>query len=119
MLLSPKCMPVRTRTMAAAITVSDFEFVFATLLRQGNDTPLLLREAVTDIASIMCMSDRDIERFKFPDDSSGTIVLIELDYGHRQLIRCFHVFARKRSAEGNPMHSDWQNLANPTEFRKS
>jgi hypothetical protein len=64
--------------MAAAITVSDFEFVLATLLRQGNDTPLrkaLLREAVTDMETIMCTSDSDIEGFKFPDDSSGTIVL--------------------------------------------
>jgi hypothetical protein len=102
-------------------TVSDFDFIMSTILRQGNDSPLrkaLLKAGVLDLGNLMCLNDREIGRLKFPDDSSGTIVLEDLSVGHQGLIRCFKAFARKKSAEGNPMHSDWQNLADLDEFRE-
>jgi hypothetical protein len=108
--------------MAAAITVSDFEFIMSTILRQGNDTPLrkaLLKADVLDLGSLMCLNKREIGRLKFPDDSSGTIVLEDfLSVGYQGLIRCFKAFTRKKIADGDPIHSDWQILTDLDEFHE-
>jgi hypothetical protein len=107
--------------MAAAITVSDFEFIMSTILRQGNDSSLrkaLLKADVLDLESLMCLNDREIGRLKFLDDSSGTIVLEDLSVGHQGLIRCFKGFARKKLADGDPIDSDWQLLTDLDEFRE-
>jgi hypothetical protein len=66
----------------------------------------------------MCLGGRCIARLKFPDDSSGTIVLEKLADEDQQLIHCFAAFVMKKIADGNPIHSDWQNLAEITEFQE-
>jgi hypothetical protein len=38
--------------------------------------------------------------------------------GYTILIRCFIAFVKKKIADGNPIHSDWQNLADLTEFQE-
>jgi hypothetical protein len=47
---------------------------------------------------------------KYKDDSSGNIVMVELDQDYRALVRCFKVFVRMKIDEGKPIHQDWQNL---------
>jgi hypothetical protein len=100
--------------------IPDFEFILATILGQGNDTPLrkaLLRSCTTDVPRIMALRDCDIDRFQFPDDSSGTIILEELDPGSMNLVRCFIAFIRKKIAEGDQLYTDWQNLTDLAEFQ--
>jgi hypothetical protein len=102
-------------------SVSDFDFIMTTILCQRTDSPIrkaFLRDGITDIGDIMCLGGRCIARLKFPDDSSGTIVLEKLADGDQQLIHCFAAFVMKKIADGNPIHSDWQNLAEITEFQE-
>ena len=66
----------------------------------------------------MCLGGRCIARLKFPDDSSGTVVVEKLADGDQQLIHCFIAFFSEKIADGNPIHSDWQNLAEITEFQE-
>jgi hypothetical protein len=43
-----------------------------------------------------------------------TIVLEKLADGDQQLIHCFVPFVTKKFDDGNPIHFDWQNLAETT-----
>jgi hypothetical protein len=88
-------MPVRTRAMADATpvpTVSDFDFIMSTILRQGNDSPLrkaLLKHGILDLGNLMCLNDRDIGRLKYPDSSSdtkGSFVASRRSPGRRMLM---------------------------------
>jgi hypothetical protein len=77
----------------------------------------LFRSCATDVPRIMALRDCDIDRFQFPDDSSGRIILVELDPGSMNLVRCFIAFVRKKIAEGDQPYADWQNLTNLAEFQ--
>jgi hypothetical protein len=65
----------------------------------------------------MALRDCGIDRFQFPDDSSGKIILEELDPGSMNLVRCFIAFVRKKIAEGDQLCADWQNLTDLAEFQ--
>jgi hypothetical protein len=108
----------RTRNMASD---TDFKFIMETILGQKEDSPLskaFERDAITDIGDIMCIPDRYIDQLKFPDDTSGKIVLIELGQGYRTLIHCFQAFVLMKNAEGKPVQGDFQNLVDKAEFQE-
>ena len=108
----------RTRNMASD---TDFKFIMETILGQKEDSPLskaFERDAITDIGDIMCIPDRYIDQLKFPDDTSGKIVLIELGQGYRALIHCFQAFVLMKNAEGKPVQGDFQNLVDKAEFQE-
>jgi hypothetical protein len=48
---------------------------------------------------------------------AGTIILEELDPGSMNLVHCFIAFVRKKIAEGDQLHADWQNLTDLAEFQ--
>ncbi len=102
-------------------SVSDFDFIMTTILRQGTDSPLrkaFLKAGINDIAGVITLRGRDIDGLKFPDVSSGTIVLEKLADGDQQLIHCFIAFFNKKIADGILIYLDWQNLAETTEFQE-
>jgi hypothetical protein len=106
---------------ATSASVSDFDFIMTTILRQRTNYPLrkaFLRDGINDIGDIIALGGRCIARLKFPDDSSGIVVLEKLDDSDQQLIHCFVAFVANKIDDGNPMHSDWQNLAEITKFQE-
>jgi hypothetical protein len=106
---------------SASVSDFNFDFIMTTILCQGTDSPLrkaLLRDGFTDLEGIMCLGGRYIHQLKFPDDSSGIIILKKLADEDQRLIHCFVAFVRKKIADGNWILHDWQNLTEITEFQE-
>ena len=83
---------------------ADFQFIMTDTLGQKADSPLfkaLDKSGITDVGGITSLTDRVIDRLKYPDNSSGTIVTEELGHGYQQLIRCFNAFVLTKNDEGN------------------
>jgi hypothetical protein len=100
---------------------ADFHFIMGTILCQKTDSPLckaLEKSGIIDVGGITSLTDRVIDRLKYRDDSSGTVVVEELGHGYQQLIRCFNAFVLMKNVEGNPIHGDWQNLTLKSEFQE-
>jgi hypothetical protein len=99
---------------------TDFQFIIGTVLRQKQDSPLfkaLEKAGITDVGGITSLTNQVINRLKYRDDSSGTLVNEELGLGYQQLIRCFNVFVLMKNDEGNSILGDWQNLTMLAEFQ--
>jgi hypothetical protein len=106
----------RTRSVAS---ITDFDFITKTILGQKDDPPLLLclaSSGIFDVASIISLSDRAIDRLKHQDSSFTPPVHEELPIGYQQLIRTFNAFVDTKVDDGDPIHEDWQNKAIKTEF---
>ena len=100
---------------------ADFQFIMTDTLGQKANLPLfkaLDESGITDVGGITSLTDRVIDRLKYPDNSSGKIVTKELGHGYQQLIRCFNAFVLTKNDEGNPIHDDWQNLTIKSEFQE-
>jgi hypothetical protein len=100
---------------------TDFQFIMGTVLGQKQDSPLfkaLKKAGITDVGGITSLSDQVIDRLKYRDDSSGTLVNEELGHGYQQLIRSFNAFVLMKNDESNPIHGDWQNLTMLAEFQE-
>jgi hypothetical protein len=100
---------------------ADFQFIMTDTLGQKADSPLfkaLDKSGITDVGGITSLTDRVIDRLKYPDNSSGTVTIEELGHGYQQLIRCFNAFVLMKNDAGNPIHDDWQNLTVKAEFQE-
>jgi hypothetical protein len=99
---------------------NDFKFIMETILGQREDSPLyksLKRDGFDDVIGIATLTEGCIENLKYKDDSSGNIIIVELDQDCRALVRCFKVFVRMKIDEGKPIHQDWQNLTIKADFQ--
>jgi hypothetical protein len=108
----------RTRNMASD---TDFQFIMGTVLRQKQDSPLfkaLKKAGITDVGGITSLTDQVIDRLKYQDDSSRTLVNEELGHGYQQLILCFNAFVLMKNDEGNPIHGDSHNLTILAKFQE-
>jgi hypothetical protein len=91
------------------------------ILGQKQDSPLfkaLEKASITKVGGIISLTDQAIDRLKYRDDSSGTLVNKELGHGYQQLIRCFNAFVLTENDGGKPIHGDWQNLTMKAEFQE-
>jgi hypothetical protein len=107
---------MRTRSMTST---TDFEFVMDKIFCTKPDSPLsksFEKCGVTDVGSIVSLTDTAIDRLKYRDDSSTPTVVESLGIGYQQLIRVFNAWVETRIDEGNPIHGDWQNKATKTDF---
>jgi hypothetical protein len=105
-----------TRNM---VSDTDFQFIMGTILGQKQDSPLfkaLEKASITNVGGITSLTDQAIDRLKYQDDSSGTLVNEELGHGYQQLIRCFNAFVLTKNDEGKPVHGNWQNLTMTAKF---
>jgi hypothetical protein len=98
---------------------NDFKFTLETILGQREDSPLYksLKRDGFDVVGIATLPEQCIKNLKYKDDSSGNIVMVELDQYCRALVRCFKAFVRMKIAEGKPIHQDWQNLTIKVDFQ--
>jgi hypothetical protein len=100
-------------------STTDFEFVMDKIFCTKPDSPLsksFEKCGVTDVGSIVSLTDTAIDRLKYRDDSSTPTVVESLGIGYQQLIRVFNAWVETRIDEGNPIHGDWQNKATKTDF---
>jgi hypothetical protein len=100
-----------TRIMASD---ADFQFIMSTIFGQKQDSPsfkALEKASITNVGGITSLTNQAIDRLKYQDDSSGTLVNKELGHGYQQLIHCFNAFILTKNDEGKPIHGNWQMTA--------
>ena len=88
-----------TRSMTST---TDFEFVMDKIFCTKPDSPLsksFEKCGVTDVGSIVSLTDTAIDRLKYRDDSSTPTAVESLGIGYQQLIRVFNAWVKTRIDE--------------------
>jgi hypothetical protein len=124
--IEPSCLGPRLSSLDGDLfeqghSINDFKFIVETILGQREDSPLckpLKRDGFDDFIGIATVPEQHIKNLKCEDDSSGNIVMVELDQDCRALARCFKAFVRMKIDKGKPIHQDWQNLTIKANFQE-